>query len=318
MIRTVGVLLLSVLLFNFSPAKAESTVDQACLIENASDAVGIDLTEYSAYQLFSPTKDTLDSVVLVLATTSNDITAKVKVKIYRAQDEIGHPDGTLVAEKFAYAQGEGYVKVDFTDFPLEDGIYLISVEAVHLNENVYWVATTGTCYPGGYAVVGERTRVDLDYFFSVYTYNALLPAPENDDEVSSSNAGASPTDSISNDVQEPPLSGLPPDAKVVDASDLSGDAPVNNSNTNTISISSKNLMSDEELQQQITGILKDIEEHHYKGGAFGLSGAVGRTLTWPVFYGLCILILLLIVILIIRSKKKREITDKKPVPPEKE
>jgi hypothetical protein len=223
----------------------------------------------------------------------------------------------MVAEKYVYAQGEGYVEADFADFSLENGIYSISAEAVHSNQKVYWVATTGTCYPGGYALVGDETRVDLDYFFSVYAYNSISVAPEEED-TDSLNAGTPASNINSSNSLGSSLSNLPSGAKEIITSDLSGDAPVNNSSTNTVSASSKNLMSDEELRQQIAGILKDIEENQNTDGAFGLSGVIGRILTRPIFYGICVLVLFLIILIIVRSKKKKGGIDKQSAPLTKE
>lgn len=161
----------SIILFLLFPtltpiAKAApaTVVDQACTIESVSDAdaFGVDLTLSKAFQLFTPAKDNIESIQVLLATPNSNF-AKAKIKLYRMADIIGHPDGTLISEKFVSVQGESYVKASYDNMGISEGVYAISVEAVHQDEKVFWAATRGSCYNGGYSVIGDQARVDLDF-----------------------------------------------------------------------------------------------------------------------------------------------------------
>lgn len=330
------VVLLFALFFRFTGnstlASPAYTTDQACTIENASDAIGIDVTEKKTYQIFSPTKDNLRSIQVALATPNNNF-AKAKVKLIRLMDVVGRPDGTLLAEKFTSIQGEAFVKVEFDNLGISEGVYAIAVEAVHQNEKVYWVATTGTCYPGGYAMIGDEVRTDLDFFF-VTTANIPIsirepvantstnPNPSTStpaaNQSSGSTIGTPPdtqTTSDSNKVEpssdaKGTIQNVPSGAqKIEDLSTVENKEPVDKTEMNQKSAYQDQLMADKELQEQIAEILKDLDINRYKGGAFGLSGRIGRILTWPVFYGICGLFLLLIIAKIIHSVKRKKIVD---------
>lgn len=334
-IKKIAILIFAAGIYFFSPlpAKADSSVDQACTLETTtSDARGIYLNEFSAYQVFTPTRDTLDAVEVVLG-TSNSGTVKAKIAVIFFEDSAGNPVGRTIAEKFVSVTGTQYVKADFSDVPLEDGIYGIGVVNLHDNEAVYWPVTEGNCYPGGYAVVDYQTRTDWDFFFSVMTYDSI-PASENenvdDPEPSSAPSSPSPTTSSnttesSSNTSSPTIDStstavqdFPEGAKKVEKSEISGQTVSTNlSEANQKSAISERLMSDQELQEQITGILLDIKQQKEKNkGAFGLSGRVGDILTWQVFYGICFLVLLIVVVKII-SLVRRKKDLPKPNPEEK-
>jgi hypothetical protein len=317
--------------FSPIPAEADSTVDQACTLETtSSDARGIYLNESSTYQVFTPTRDTLDAVEVVLG-TSNSGTVKAKIGVIFFENSAGQPVGRIIAEKFVSVTGTQYVKADFTDVPLEDGIYGIGVVNLHDSEAVYWPVTEGNCYPGGYAVVDYETRTDWDFFFSVMTYDSV-PAPEEENIDNSGSLPPSPSASIttpgntaesgssasSSTTNSTTIQNPPENAKEIDKSEISGQTiSTNLSDANQKSAISEKLMSDQELQEQITGILLDIKLQKEKNnGAFGLSGRVGDILTWPVFYGICFLVFLIIVVKIISLiRRKKDIV--KPSPEQK-
>lgn len=343
MARIISFLLFTAIFFGAQPASAGPAVDQFCTIESTpSDAIGIDLTESSGYQTFSPTRNTLESVELILGTFSpNDAKAKVKISKYSPASPLSPSTITVVAEKFisVRADGDGFYTINFDDTPLPAGIYLLSVEAVHSNEKVYWLATSGLCYPGGYAVISGIIRDDLDFFFSVMTYDSpvrseestLGTAPEEsvpaDDTsvdsssstsaTSSSQSDQSTTTGTSNATSAETPKDFPAGAKKISTESIEGKPSGDTTNANQSNAYTDKLMADKELQETIAFILNDIEKNKSKGGAFGLKGRVGELLTWPVFYTICgiaALLVLLKIIGFIRKRSKKSNSEQAPVP----
>ena len=294
----IGILALAIF-YMPSQTKAEETViDQACMSETGS-YFKINLAYHDVWQIFTPTKNTLDSAYLGLESGSENPNAKALVRVTNVTDP---QNASLIAQKYISVGIKGYYFADFDNVPMPSGIYALSVQMLHANEPINWIATGGECYSGGYAVIDGTNQNTIDTSFSVNGYNSSSSGPI---DQPAGNAPSAPNSS-SLATSQGGEGNLPAGIEKTSTNPLAGSKiPGNAADANKESAYRQKLADNKELQEQIAFLMKDIEENKYKDGAFGLSGRVGRILTWPVFYGICALLLLIMIILIVRSVRKK-------------
>lgn len=270
----------------------EPSVDQSCSGDR-EHYYDVDL-HLQIVQVFTPTRNTLDSISLNLKATF-DAPVKAKMSLYRVE-----PNEELLEEKYFSIQGSTskYYTINFNAVHLSEGVYAFIVRTLHDNEIAYAITTDGDCYPNGFTVISDGIRNDRDMLFTVNTYDSGISNDHSDSTGTNNKTFTS--------------------QNLGQSSQTEGSSPKNSSSQNFSQANKTNpysekISNDTNYQEEIALIMKDIEEHRYTGGAFGLQGAVGRFLTWPVFIGICafIFVVLAMAIVIIVLHKKKIYKNKK-------
>lgn len=300
------------LLFPVNDVRADITgVDQMC--NSFSDAVRININDQTAWQLFAPTKNTLDEISFPIFSLQES-PVKIKIRIW----DLTSPErrSQLVEKNVAVDTVNGWKSYDFGGISMPLGIYGITITTLH-DQDVVWLATHYPCYPPGSAVIDGQFHEELDFGFAVYAHDTItssvdqtLPA-----DTDSSNQTDSVSDSTGSNADQPAVSSTVNDSAVIDTS-VANPEITDTANTNKVNDYGKKLMTDEETQELIAWILADAEANR-SHGIFGLSGVMGSILTWPVIIGvgiICLLLIIIIVVIVVLRKRKNR-SSSVPVEP---
>jgi hypothetical protein len=297
------------------PASTKATapmIDQMCGI--TADPITPNIGRQDVYQTFIPTLNTLDAVG-ALIWSNESYPVKIRVLIY---DISSIWNFRLVVNELSSVDNvRGHKKIDIPDTHLDPGRYALSFKAVHENDSVKWLGTHRQCYPNGNAIIDDENLPNTDMVFYTYSYDSTTGSSGTPDESSVSDRSGTADDSVTNDdssqSSQSGTSGSTTGSST-SSSSASDAVSVEAPSADTPGVNTKNNqvppMSDEELAALITWIKADAEANR-SHGIFGISGIMGRYLTWPVVIGVGAFILLLIVVGIILLATRR----KSPPPP---
>lgn len=140
--------------------------DQYCSDGIAHSDTMVFTGNHDAYQVFVPTKNTLDAVSVWLKTVVGT-SSHVKVEVINAT----HSPGYLVASMTKQISTQGdWITYDFPDVAMTYGIYLIHVKTIDQPNQAVWNVAPGTCYGRGFAIVDGSPNMSQDFGFGVYDY----------------------------------------------------------------------------------------------------------------------------------------------------
>lgn len=146
---------------------ALSPIDQQC----STEGLGSGQVSYSRntrttpdYQLFMPTKNTLDAIsIRVVGPTS-----ALRMEVI---DVINPPYRTIASMMQNFEGYEQWLTFDFQDVPMPRSIYVIALSNVNSGMTYYWKYRT-ECYDRGYSVMNGQEQADKDFGFAVYAYDS--------------------------------------------------------------------------------------------------------------------------------------------------
>ncbi|MDO8507825.1 MAG: fibronectin type III domain-containing protein [bacterium] len=192
---------LPLLLISFlvpATSHALAPIDQEC----GTEGLGNGLVGYSRntrttpdYQLFVPTKNTLDAISIRVSGPTTALRMEVI-------DTINPPYRTIASMMKSFDGYEQWLTFDFADVPMPRSAYVIALSNVNSGMTYYWKYRTD-CYANGHASMNGEYQGDKDFGFAVYAY----------DSADTSGNGANPGGSGSNPGTGNPPSGgngLPP------------------------------------------------------------------------------------------------------------
>lgn len=122
--------------------------------------------DHDTYQVFVPTKNTLDAVSVWLKTVVGN-SSQVKVEVINAT----HSPGYTIASMTKQISTQGnWITYDFPDVNMPYGIYVIHVKSMNHPNQAVWNMAPGTCYSRGFAIIDGSTANGKDFGFGVYDY----------------------------------------------------------------------------------------------------------------------------------------------------
>lgn len=138
-------------------------------------------TMHNDYQTFTPTKNRVDAIGVVLNTTGGS--APVEVQLWTGNGATKLGDATLTVN-YKAPPGPGIVTGDWyyydivPDATITAGVtYRVVVTST--SNTAYWLTSTGPPdpYTGGQAYVDGSAQANQDFCFATYDYNAAAPPP---------------------------------------------------------------------------------------------------------------------------------------------
>ena len=151
-------------------AKALAQIDQVCSI-GVAGTTGYTFLSHEPYQIFVPTKDTLDAVgVYIKADASPSATVRLQVINAVTGQSLGTKDANITDQW-------SWVTFDMNDTQMPNAYFAIAI--AEITGHAVWKHGPTSCYDRGYAVYDNVEHLELDYGFAVYTYNATTGNPGN-------------------------------------------------------------------------------------------------------------------------------------------
>lgn len=297
-----------------SAAPTGETMDQACpnILPYLPNVEIVNTGQHLAGQFFSPTKNTLDAVIVLLKDLGGQ-GAKAKVQVINLTTP--QVAGVIAEKNIAVtsdATNGGWLIVDFDDVPMPSGVYSLVVKSLYSAQPAGWLKVNANCYQHGYAKVDGNTEIDHDFAFAVYGYDSANPpatSPTSDDQSIDEQVSEALDDS--NPDQTKPESG--PESVTNQSEQIlvnDGEESLIVSSTadvNSASSHGERLMADEDYRAFIDEIMADYEANKPEGKEKYLQIA-SMIFSSPIFMlavPLLFVVILIIVIAIIASRRKK-------------
>lgn len=160
-------LLLSPFLMLPQKSYALAPIDQQCSTEGAtSGMLGYSRNTRTTpdYQLFVPTKNTLDAISIRVVGPTTALRMEVI-------DTLNPPYRTIASMMMNFEGYEQWLTFDFQDVPMPRSAYVIALSNVNSGMTYYWKYRTD-CYAQGHAAMNGQYEGDKDFGFVVYAYDS--------------------------------------------------------------------------------------------------------------------------------------------------
>lgn len=167
--KTIFFLSLPLLLFSFYPSKsyALAEIDQKCITEGSGQGlVGYSRVSGTSpdYQIFVPTKNTLDAISVRVV----GFTTSIRMDVI---DAYNPPYYTIASMTKTFDGSEQWLTFDFRDVPMPFSGYAIAISNTDPTHSLMWKYRT-ECYSRGYSLMNGAYQADKDFGFSVYAYDS--------------------------------------------------------------------------------------------------------------------------------------------------
>jgi hypothetical protein len=304
-----------------SAAPTAETMDQACpnIYPYLPNVEMVNTGRHLTAQFFSPTKNTLDAVIVLLKNLGGR-GAKASVQVINlTTPEIA---GVIAEKNIAVTsttQNGGWLIVDFDDVPMPRGVYSLVVKSLHPEQPAGWLKVDANCYQYGYAKVDGNTEINSDFAFAVYGYDSTNPpaASSTDDDQSIDeqvSKALNETNTDQTSTNSNPDSALNQGDQILDPDSKESLRVSSTAGVNSASSHGERLMADEDYRAMIDDIMADFEAKKPKGKEKYLQIA-GMIFSSPLFMlagSLFFIVLVIVVIAIIIGKRRKtppEITN---------
>lgn len=175
-----------------SNSYALGSLDQYCSNWVANSQTTAYTGNSETYQVFVPTKDTLDSVSVWLQTVVGT-SSQVKVDVINATSSNSYTIASMT--KQISTQG-AWITYDFPDVAMPYGIYVIHVKSMDMPNQAIWKMAPQDCYSRGFAIINGSTANNMDFGFGVYDYgNSTVPGGNSNPPANNPPAGNPPSGS---------------------------------------------------------------------------------------------------------------------------
>ncbi len=123
------------------------------------------------YQVFVPTRNTLDAVTVRVRGLEGSVPVKLEVI-----DALTPPYRTIASQRKTIDTTERWITFDFPDVAMPRSGYVIALSGMLHDDRIFlWKYRTENCYDRGYATVNGEYRPDIDFGFAVYSYDTVAP-----------------------------------------------------------------------------------------------------------------------------------------------
>lgn len=310
--------LISLALPQFTSATPTSeTMDQACpnILPYLPNVEMVNTGQHLAGQFFSPTKNTLDAVIVLLKDLGGQ-GAKVKVQVINLTTP--QVAGVIAEKNIAVtsnALNGGWLIVDFDDVPMPSGVYSLVIKSLYPAQPAGWLKVNANCYQYGYAKIDGNTEIDHDFAFAVYGYDSANPST-----TSSANDDQSIDEQVSEALDDSNPDQTNPESSPESATKQSNQILANDgeeslivsstADINSTSSHGERLMTDEDYRTFIDEIMADFEANKPEGKEKYLQIA-SMIFSSPLFMfagPMLFIIILIIVIAVVIGRRKKSVT----------
>lgn len=257
-ILNICLLALLVSFFAFSPkAFALSPVDQVCSTGAAGSITYSFIgSNHEIYQIFVPSKNTLDAVSLRVRTEIGE-SSTISVQVYNVTNA---PMQEIASLSQSVGQTEQWLTFDFDDVPMPLGVYVIKAKSIDEHAHAIWKTVENGCYERGYAVLDGEVDTALDFGFAVYAYDASESTPTPATQADNTEEDAQESSDQSNPSQDSPSQSNPEgdtgDDSVSSATNSSSGSVLGSIPSSSVSSGDSDIITKEEAEK----IVRELSE----------------------------------------------------------